>query len=41
MIRKSHETPPEMRPLGLQGIYRLFDSARHFGSDYIGVVFRP
>ena len=38
MTRKSREVPPEMRTMGVQSVYRLFDSFGCFGGRHIGVV---
>jgi len=39
MSRGKHEVPPSMRPLGLQGVHRLFGVARHLRCEYTGMVF--
>ena len=38
MIRTSREVPPEMRTLGFQSVYRLFDSFGCFSGQHTGVV---
>ena len=38
MIRKSREVPPEMRALGFQSVYRLFDSFGCFSGQHTGLV---
>jgi hypothetical protein len=39
MNRGQDGNPPERRPLGLQSIYRLFGSVRHFRGEHTGMVF--
>jgi hypothetical protein len=38
MTRKSREVPPEMRTMGVQSVYRLFDSFGCFSGQHIGMV---
>ena len=38
MIRKSREVPPEMRALGFQSVYRLFDSFGCVSGRHTGLV---
>ena len=38
MIRTSREVPPEMRPLGFQSVYRLFDSFGCFSGEHTDLV---
>ena len=37
-MRKKNEYPPEMRPLGLQSVYRLFGITRHLRGKHPGMV---
>ena len=38
-MSKRNENPPERRPFGLQSIYRVFDSVRHFRGEHTDLVF--
>jgi hypothetical protein len=37
-MRQRDGNPPEMRPLGLKSIYRVFGSARYFRGEHTSVV---